>query len=257
MRITAKIATAGVAGMSRFPLVVDATACCDEEGRFDEAKARRALAGVGLIQFSSDDDRRVLAFALEYLKQQRAVVRHLAEATEAKPEAERTGKEAHDEATTVADRRCERNLARGRVCYVRTDVTARAHDIRIRIDVQNPRGQVGWTEGFARDYAILCARCVNWIVDSMAKKYPGFHGFALEAGPGCPRVFEQAREMERLSDAREAAQKLNAMRESCAARRGAYCGKPFAEGRGCPCYRNGRCEERSLDETENTKGTNQ
>ena len=56
MRITAKIATAGVAGLSRFPVAnYTIDECTSPDGRLDPAKTRRAL-DVEQVQFGSRDD---------------------------------------------------------------------------------------------------------------------------------------------------------------------------------------------------------
>ena len=62
MRLTAKIATAGVAGLSRFPVAnYTIDECTAPDGRLDPAKTRRAL-DVEQVQIGSKDDLRVLAY---------------------------------------------------------------------------------------------------------------------------------------------------------------------------------------------------
>ena len=114
MRIVAKIATAGVAGLSRFP-VPNATIeeCLTPDGRLDEYKARHAL-NCDQVQIGSKDDRRVIAFTMEYLKQMRSVVEHLAERVGPDAASVDDEKGFRTSAATKNDRRCERNMKRGR-----------------------------------------------------------------------------------------------------------------------------------------------
>lgn len=169
MRITAKIATAGVAGLSRFPVAnYTIEECTSPDGRLDPAKTRRAL-DVEQVQIGSKDDLRVLAFTLEYLTQQRSVVEKMAENMNRDGVAASVTDEkgVRTEATTPGDRRCERNMKRDRVVYVRTDVTGCADSIHVKLSVMNPRVVVGNAEPFAREYAIMCARILIYLREAI------------------------------------------------------------------------------------------
>lgn len=245
MRITAKIATAGKAGLSRFPVAnrtIDE--CLDEHGRLDIAKALDAL-NCDQITHSSTDDLRVYAFTLEYLHQQRNVVERMSATlgSDARCVNERNQTSPHTECKTAADRSCEKKMMRDRIAYVRTDVYAKDGYILVRIDVQNPKGIVGSVDEFAHDYAVLCARCALYIANSVKGKH-GREAVRVVAGDGCPNLIEEAMEMERLEDERRANEADKAKRDACPHRIHSggidYC-SPICPN--CKFYEKGKCKE--------------
>jgi hypothetical protein len=233
MRITTKIATAGVAGLSRFP-VPNATIeeCLAPDGSLDESKVRKAL-DIEQVQIASTDDRRVLAFAMEYLKQTRSVVEHLAKQlgpseAAASPDGRAALGQCRTSAATSGDSRCERNMRKGRYAFVRTDITGCLDGIHVRLTVQNPREVVGNAELFAHEFAVMCARILNYLADEIANSQ-----IILIPGENCDGIFAEARELDRRCD-------LRAKRDACPSLRNGYC-SPFNPS--CPLYHNGKCYE--------------
>ena len=241
MRITALIATAGVAGLSRFPcLKASITDCLAPDGTLDEAKMRRAL-DCELVQFSSKDTRRTLAFSLEYLKQMESVVVRLAQKLNAGGELHASvetidahapkapDKGVRTEPQTPGDRSCERRMKRGYNAFCRTDVTDCADGIHVKLTVQNPRGVVGHTEHFAREYAVMCARILLYLRANITTT-----NIVLIEGEGAQGVYAEAAELDRNSDLAE-------KRALCRNRTTTgYC-SPICPD--CPLYEKGRCKE--------------
>lgn len=228
MRITAKIATAGVAGLSRFPVpnyTIDE--CASVDGRLDPAKTRRAL-DVEQVQIGSRDDNRVLAFALEYLTQQRSVVEKMAENLNRDGVAASVTDEkgVRTEAATPGDLRCERNMKRDRVAYVRTDITGCADGIHVKLSVMNPRVVVGNAEPFAREYALICARILIYLREAITATR-----IVLIEGEGAYGVYSDAEAMNRRDD-------LAKLRASCDRLHNGNCSPCKFD---CPLYRNGKC----------------
>lgn len=231
MRLTMKIATSGTAGLSRFP-VPDATIdeCTDENGRFDEAAARAAL-DCQQIQIGSKDDRRVIAFTMEYLRQLRSVVERLAENINADKAGDCAAavtdeKGVRTEAQTPADRRCERNMEKGRVAYVRLDITGCRDGIHAKLSVANPRETVGGAEAFAREYAVMCARILVYLRANITTAK-----IALVEGEGAAGVFADAEDLDRRDD-------LAKMRGQCERLHNGSCSPCKFD---CPLYESGKC----------------
>lgn len=230
MRITAKIATAGEAGLSRFPCPnAEIDECLGPDGRMVEAKVRLAL-GCEQVQIGSKDGLPTLAFTMEYLKQMRSVVESLARKIN-----ENGGFEAgvidekgvRTEGSTDGDRRCERNMKKGRFAFFRTDVTDCLDGLHVKLSVQNPRAVVGNAENFAREFAVMCARILLYLQGEITST-----PIVLIEGDGCQGVFSEAGEQERIG---------------ALVRRRAECPR-LAKGRfctpidpSCPLYRNGEC----------------
>ena len=241
MRIVAKIANSGSSCLSRFP-VPDASVreCCNAAGRLDETKVRRALA-VDQVQIGSKDDMPVLAFGLEYLSQQRAVVERLAHDLNASGDvaaAITDTRGVRTEPATPGDRRCERNMNHGRVAYFRTDVTSCRDGIHVKISVQNPRAVVGHTEAFARDYAVMCARILLYLRNSITTAR-----IVLIEGDGADGIFAEARSLDRRDD-------LAKLRAACDRLHNGHCSPINPD---CPLYRCGRC---ALPDAESPAGNN-
>ena len=232
MRITAKIATAGASGLSRFPsLRASISDCLAPDGSLDTAKMRRAL-DCDQVQFSSKDTRRTLAFAMEYLTQTESVVRRLAQTVNAGGECNATVEDARGnyrtEAKTAGDRSCERRMNRGYHAYCRTDITDCADGIHAKLTVQNPRDVVGHTESFARQYAVMCARILIYLKENITTT-----AIVLVEGDGAQGVFDEAREMNRCCD-------LDKKRGGCPHLHNGHCSPIVPD---CPLYENGKCKE--------------
>ena len=231
MRIVAKIATAGVAGLSRFPVAnAEIDECLTPDGHLDEAKARKAL-DCEQVQIASTDDRRVVAFALEYLKQMRSVVERLAENINAQGEttASVTDEKGYrTEAATPGGRACERRMKKGRFAFCRTDITSCADGIHVKLTVQNPREVVGHTESFAYEFAVMCARILIYLRENITQAE-----ITLIEGEGAKGVYADAAAMNRRDDLRK-------LRDGCERRRNGYCSPCKPD---CPLYNNGKCKE--------------
>lgn len=248
MRITARIATAGQAGMSRFPVpskTVDE--CKKPDGTLDDGLVSQALNCEGVMS-SSDDNLAVKAFTLEYLKQQRSVVERLAEtgygsvATEGD---EQTS--VHTTAKTRLDASCERRLAKGRCAFVRSDIDMRQGRIRVRLSYANPREVVGYTEEFAGYYAEMCARILVYLRAEF--KRLSNQEILLVEGENCAGIFKRAEDANDWFDRRDAAradvERRNAKRRSCPSMVNGYCSPSNPK---CECYLNGRCVEAVMPE---------
>ena len=231
MRIVAKIATAGVAGLSRFPVAnAEIDECLTPDGRLDEAKARAAL-NCEQVQIGQKDDRRVIAFSLEYLKQMRSVVERLAENINAQGEvaASVTDEKGYrTEAVTPGDRACERRMKKGRFAFCRTDITSCADGIHVKLTVQNPREVVGHTESFAYEFAVMCARILIYLREAITTT-----DLVLIEGEGAQGVYADAAAMNRRDDLRK-------LRDGCERLRNGYCSPCKPD---CPLYNNGKCKE--------------
>jgi len=231
MRIVAKIATAGVAGLSRFPVAnAEIDECLTPDGHLDESKARAAL-NCEQVQIASTDDRRVIAFGLEYLKQMESIVRHLAENINAQGEttaAVTDEKGCRTEAVTPGDRACERRMKKGRFAFCRTDITSCADGIHVKLTVQNPREVVGHTESFAYEFAVMCARILIYLKAEITTT-----DIVLIEGEGASGVFADAAAMNRRDDLRK-------LRDGCPNRVNGYCSPCKPD---CPLYANGKCKE--------------
>ena len=256
MRITAKVSGAGANGLTRIPFLdiksIDADLCTD--GHLDEAKCRKVLNHPDDgIQIASDDCLPVFAFGTELVKQ-------VYDACQKLISERRNGDTtaAHDRAVCADDRHAERNMKKGRWVYVRTDITfnvtgGKKPYIKLRINVDNPKGVVGVAERIALDYALIQARVANHIKDELTNDKRNEWEFVYIGGPGCPSLFDDARRIETELTAREEVRKANAARCSCPhchVRNGRlWCG-PDADGNlpkdygRCPHYgKNAECVE--------------
>ena len=233
MRLTSRIATAGDAGLSRFPV----TACtieemCNKKGEIDEAKARKALNGEGITQ-SKD----VYALAAEYLKQMRRVIETMAQnSSELKAEV----KPDHDPFSS--DSSCEKRMAKGRYAFVRVDINRlpSKNACKIRLGYANPRNVVGETENFARDFAVMQARILVYIATEMANVGTKI---ILEEGDNCRGIFREADWRNRKEQLVKSTRAMNEKRETCPNRKGDLCSPINVK---CGCYHDGRCEKAIL-----------
>lgn len=228
MRITAKIATSAHAGLSRFPVPNASIDECLTDGRFDEAKARAALK-CDQVQIGAKDDRRVLAFTMEFLKQQESVVKKLAAGINKIGECKAVvsgNNDVRTEAATPGDRQCERRMNQGRHAFVRADFSGCSDGIHAKLSVQNPFGVVGDVEGFAHNFAVMLARILIYLRDNITTAK-----ITLAEGDGAAGVFAEAEEMDRTAD-------LSKLRASCDRLHNGACSPCKFD---CPLYRNGKC----------------
>lgn len=229
MRITAKISAAGSRGVSRIPVLgCEVADLCDDPNHehFSEALARTRLRDNPAVTFSSDDDRQILAIGAELLHQVEAACAKLTKSCETRHDSSRVTSRAVD----ADDRHAERNMDRGRFAFSRTDIYRRGPAVVIRVSVANPKGVVGIAENLAREYALIVARCANY----MAKELNGEKTrIELVDGSGAEGIFALAKAVERKHE-------LEKLRESCPNRINGYCSpsKPS-----CPCYKCGKCVE--------------
>lgn len=232
MRIVAKIASAGTGGVSRFPVLnASIDECLGPDGHLDPALVRKSL-DLEQVQFGSKDDLRVMAFAMEYLTLQRSIVERLAAQIEKGGECAATVADVpthRQEPVVPSDQRSERRLNRGRVVYVRTDITGCADGIHAKLSVQNPKGVVGHSESFARDYALMCARMLNYLKDNIKTSE-----IVLIEGEGVAGIYDEARNRDREDE-------LSRRRATCHRRiLGGFCSPSDPS---CPLFKNGRCIE--------------
>lgn len=224
MRLTTKIATSGVSGLSRFPTPrATFDECLGPDGRLDMTKARVAL-DCEQIQVGSNDDLKCLAFTFEYLRQMRSVANHLDPDNASTKEVPLANAPRQSGET-----RCERNMRKGRYAYCRTDITSCQDGIHVKLSVQNPKEVVGVTENFARMFAIMCARILLYLKDNISTTT-----LHLIEGEGAKAIYEEAfAEEEKCALARK--------RKSCRRlKNGCYC-SPIDVS--CPLYCNGKCKE--------------
>lgn len=235
MRLNAKVATAGKAGLYRFPAAkASIDECLTPDGRFDEGKARAAL-NTEQIQVGQKDDRRVIAFTMEFLKQQESVVRRMAEKVNADGVcAAVTDADGYrTTAATMGDRHCESRMDKGRNVYVRTDITGCADGIHVKLSTGNPHGVVGYSEEFARECAIMLARILIYLRGEITTTK-----LTLIEGKGAEGVFAEAEELDRRDD-------LAKMRAACERLHNGHCSPCKFD---CPLYANGKCKDPTKEE---------
>lgn len=231
MRITARVSAAGSRGLSRIPVLgCEVADLCDdaERERFSESLARQHLKDNPCVSFSGDDDRQIISVGVELLHQVEHACAVLTKEYETKADASRVTSEA----VSADDRHAERNMARGRFAFVRVDLWRKGCKVAIRVAVSNPKGVVGIAENLAQEYALIVARCANFMAKELNGDGRG-ERIELVGGEGCEGIFAEAEATERRLDARR-------MRAACPNRVNGFCSpsKP-----GCPCYRCGRCVE--------------
>lgn len=231
MRITAKVAVGGNRGFTRIPVLGCAVKelCDDERGEhLSRTKVIDALRENESIMLDASDDMGVLAFGCELLHQVEFATRGLSERYSDRDDEKRVTAVAVDH----SDRIAERNMRRGKFAFVRLDIWRRRDGVVLRINCDNPKGCVGISDSLTYEFALIIARCAAWIASELTSPV------VLEAGPGCPRIFEDAREAEERIRARREREELNARRTVCESHRNGYCSPANPK---CPCYRNGRC----------------
>lgn len=214
MRLTTKIATSGISGLSRFPTPrATFDQCLNEQGRLDPIKARHAL-NCEQIQIGSNDDIPCMAFTFEFLRQMEAVSSHF---------------EPKAKLDTKNEARCERNLKKGRYAFCRTDITSCLDGIHVKLSIHNPREVVGNTENYARIFGVFCARILLYLKSSITTTT-----VHLLEGEGAEGIYEEGQmEEQRAVNARK--------RKTCPNRKnGCFC-SPIDKT--CPLYENGKCRE--------------
>lgn len=219
MRLIAKIAAAGSTYLSRFPILPGSIDDLCDDGKLSQAKVRSVLRDYEeFVQFSSGDDIRVLALAVEFMRQLQNVTRRLEENPES---------DTRTSAQKPVDRTLCRRIDAGRYGYVRFDIDHFGGRLRVRVSASNPRGVVGAVEADCRRFAVYAARVLLHI--------------ARELGP---RVGVQLVGRGELSDVFAEAAIINCQcelddrRRACTRHVGEYC---TPADPACPCYFNGRC----------------
>lgn len=231
MRITARVAVGGDRGFTRIPVLGCAVRelCDDERGEhLSRAKVIDALRENESIRLDAGDDMGVLAFGCELLHQIEHATKELSERYADRTDSARVTPVPVDH----ADRIAERNMRKGKYAFVRLDIWRRRDGVVLRVNCDNPRGCVGIADNLTYEFALIMARCAAWIAKELTSPV------ILEAGPGCPRIFEDAEETEARLAKRKADREANERREACESRHGDYCSPARPD---CPCYRCGRC----------------
>lgn len=237
MRITAKTVPAGSTFLTRFPHFIETMDQVSTDGKFDEAKFRSALRewqDAGYIVWG-DDDRRVLAFAAEFLHQLAAVT--------AAVESD-ASTSAHTAAKSASDRRLVQRANRGRFAYTRFDITARQNDIRVRVSCTNPLDIPGTALASARRFACYASRILIYIAKCLRESNPKI-AITLEGVGALADIFDEAAWNDRRVIAKDAVDAANRKRVSCAKRVGEYCSPATPD---CPCYHSGKCVAAELPE---------
>jgi hypothetical protein len=236
-----KVAAAGDVYMGRFPHIPDNIAeLKTADDRLDIGKVRAELRNYeDFIQFSSNDNIRTIAFALEFMRQFCIVCNKAA----ADPEAD-----ARVEAEKSVDRSLERKMDHEKFGYCRIDFDEHGGTLRARVGIANPKGIIGSVLPCCRRFAVDCARVLLYM-------QCGLKPVEVElAGRGdITDIFDEARWTEAKVDECKAVKAANERRESCDRRHGEYCSPSDPA---CPCYCGGKCVEAVLgDEWEAFAGT--
>lgn len=224
--------------MTRIPVLgCEVADLCDDSARenFSEALAREHLRDNPSVAFSSDDDRQVISVGVELLHQ----IEHACTMLEERYEKQADQTRVTDRAVDADDRHAERNMERGRHVFVRVDVYRKGQAVAIRVGVSNPKNVVGIAENMAREYALITARCANYMAKELNGKGHG-ERISLVCGDGCDGIFALAEETEARLARRRFAEWTNARRFLCARHRNGYCAPICVK---CRHYENGKCVE--------------
>lgn len=218
MRIVAKIATAGGAGLSRFPcLPCKVEELTGPDGRISDSRLRAALV-MDQVTIGGKDELPELVFGAEYMGQVKNAIIKLSEKVNEDGECSSAVEDCDgDGSSDGSDHRCERNMKRGRFVYCRTDITGCQDGIHAKLTVKNPRGVVGSAELFAYEYAVMCARILLYIKSQIHTT-----GVVLLEGEGCAGVIEAAKRSDAESEAARKAEVLKIKRANCTNRIGEF-----------------------------------
>ena len=226
MRLTMKVAAAGDVYMGRFPHVpVDIAELKTADDLLDIGKVRAELRKYDeFIQFSSADNARTIAFALEFLRQFCCVCNSAA----ADPEAN-----ARVETEKPIDRSLERKMKSEKFGYCRIDIDEHGGAIRARVGVSNPKDVVGSVLLCCRRFAVDCARVLLYLQRELGPNVVELAGRGELAD-----LFDEARRTDDFLAAKAVVKAANEKRETCVRRMGEYCSPSDPA---CPCYSGGKC----------------
>lgn len=226
MRLTYKFSTAGASGMAKMPMLRhDGEWYLGPDNMLDDAKVRTELRDHSQVMFSSDDDRTVITFAVEFMDRVKlSWQRRMEDKTSGLTE---VANKPSGTPLTTAEKRMEND----RVCYVRVDIGSVTGAIRVKLSVGNPRNTVGHSEEMAGYVAQTFADTLTAIRDDL-NGIGG--GVVFVEGDGCEGMFAKSVERNRLAFLRE---KL----WDCPNRINGYCSPCKPE---CEFCKNGRCEWR-------------
>ena len=151
MRITAYVAVSGERTLTRF-LQPDMAQVGDvsPDGKFDEIKARKALADIPGIVPSADDSTPVYAFALQFIEYAHKMLAQLADKGD-----------NVDTPQNRADERCVKRMDGGKCAFARVDVKWCTDHLRVRIEGANPHGLVGSVDNQVRETCVFFAYVVQ------------------------------------------------------------------------------------------------
>lgn len=239
MRVSARISSAGGNGFTRLPCLgcKISDLCTDgNDEHLDEDKVRRHLRSFEGVRHSSGDCIQVYAFVIEVMHQVESACQQLIDNADA---------DVRSSEDTADDRHARRNMDKGRFVYASYDViySPTKCETTVKLDIDNPKNVVGSAERIARDYLIVVARCILFMVRELTKS--GGTKYRLVGGKGCPDIFDEAREAEAEGQRRHDARESNRQRCFCKHFHGTgFCG-PDADGNppkfDCPHYKIGKC----------------
>ena len=218
MRITAFITVSAERTLTRFLNPnLDKLADVSPEGKFDESKARQALADVHGVTLSSGDRAPEYAFALRFIDYAHEIMRQLAE----KPG-------SGDHATCKLDQQAERKMNRGKCGYARIDVKWCTDHIRVRVEGANPLELVGQVETQIRETCVFFA----YVCLLMKRNLSAGANIEIVEGPFADGAVERAAEKMREGE-------LYRKGAACPNRVGGYCSPSDPT---CGNYCGGRCK---------------
>lgn len=222
--------------MTRFPSLDERPEEIFKGGAFNEAAARAAFAGwtdAGYLVWGNDN-RAVIAFALEFVSQLTTVTRHVEEDMTT---------DAHTAAESASDRRMERRMERGRFAYTRFDITSRGGGIRVRVSCANPNDVPGTAIASARRFGVYACRILLHLKREISDKRSVT--IELEGVGDMDDIFKEAAWTdERMVDL-DVVERANEKRRKCPKALGGYCSPSDPD---CRCYSGGKCVEARLDE---------
>lgn len=232
MRITARIMAAGECWRPRWPRI-DLVKCfpkVDGKEFFDEDEFRRQVKDNPMIQLSSDDKGTPCAFGAILI----ASVNDWLDDNDKSNDGERTRERIK--------KRLDRQLERGRVSFVRVDISGKAIEWEKRIvkvaKIKITTDDKGVIEvhKYERDFAMIIADFVR----CYSKRYVDRGDPPLMIAEETALLMKELHERTVEAERHERIRKLNGERRFCKSHCHGFCSPPKFD---CPCYKNGRCVE--------------
>ena len=220
MRITSRFSCAAMGGFMSIPMMAHEMSWYYPNGELDMGRVRSELSEHPTFTLSSDDNRAVYAFAIEFLDRVRIMMDRFMS----------THKGIRLSDGTQPKTSAEKRFEKGRFTFVRVDIRIRMSDgsFRIKLEAANPKNVVGNAEEFARIIAQAYADNLLELKDEFEKEKVKVE---LVEGEGCKGIFARSRERnERLRILEE--------HKDCKNRIGGQCSPCNFN---CELFANGRC----------------